>query len=445
MPMAGHSDVAALQRQMSLMSMGSLREPQRGEPQPSGPGRSRASGPENAVPQLSLSLNRRSVQRPTGPAQGRVRPASAAIRSGLVDVTNASAPLRSGLIDITNVPSGGRLNKKPEATSTQAVTTAPPSPQTIVSTAASSALAAHQGGDVAPTGRQHLPLPPMPLHPPDAPLEVVPDYVAVEVLPALPGAQDVSDYVLDIFNQLYREEGSCMPRFNYMDQQLDINGKMRAILIDWLIEVHMKYRLRSETLFLAVNIIDRYLSKIQVLRKKLQLLGVVAMFIAAKFEEIDPPRVNDFVYITDSTYTRDDILTMECQVLTILSFRVVVPTAAHFFDQLQMANRCDVVQRELAAFLLELALVEMRMMRHTPSHQVASVLMLTNELFGRSITWPAEMVQVSHYSAPALRVSADEFYALLQAAPTTSLQAARKKYSNASHHAVAHMDFHMAI
>ena len=86
---------------------------------------------------------------------------------------------------------------------------------------------------------------------------------------------------------------------------------MREILTDWLIEVHLKFKLLPETLYLTVNLIDRFLSTTQIMRNKLQLVGVTAMLIASKYEEIYPPIVNDFVYITDNAYTREEILQME--------------------------------------------------------------------------------------------------------------------------------------
>merc|ERR1719440_452002 len=100
----------------------------------------------------------------------------------------------------------------------------------------------------------------------------------------------------------------------------------------------MKYKLRSETLHLAVNLIDRHLTRSTVMRKKLQLVGVVAMFIASKFEEINPPELHDWVYITDKAYTKQDVLMMEVSMLSVLSFQIVVPTCAHFFPSLQKAN-----------------------------------------------------------------------------------------------------------
>merc|ERR1711939_1145221 len=90
---------------------------------------------------------------------------------------------------------------------------------------------------------------------------------------------------------------------------------MRAILVDWLVEVHSKYRLQDEALWLTVQIVDRYLQTTQVMRNRLQLIGVAAMLIAAKFEEIHPPEVRDFAYITDNTYSKLEILDMEAVIL----------------------------------------------------------------------------------------------------------------------------------
>mgnify|MGYP002049273354 CR=1 FL=1 len=88
---------------------------------------------------------------------------------------------------------------------------------------------------------------------------------------------------------------------------------MRGILIDWLVEVHMKFRLASSTLYHCVWLIDRYCSTEQVMRAQLQLVGVTAMFIASKYEEIYAPECRDFVYISDKAYTREQILSMEGQ------------------------------------------------------------------------------------------------------------------------------------
>lgn len=102
------------------------------------------------------------------------------------------------------------------------------------------------------------------------------------------------------FLQMKRKTSS-----SYMARQSDITSKMRAILVDWLVDVHYKYGLLPQTLHIAVLLIDQYLEKnLSVKRQRLQLVGVAAMFIASKYEEIYPPEAEDFVKITDNAYSR---------------------------------------------------------------------------------------------------------------------------------------------
>ena len=112
----------------------------------------------------------------------------------------------------------------------------------------------------------------------------------------------VSEHAATIYDHCLEEESKTLPNPRYMTYQRDINTSMREILMDWLIQVHIKYKLRTETLFLTVNLIDRYLGKVVIMRKNLQLVGVAAMLIASKYEEIYPPTADDFVYITDYAY-----------------------------------------------------------------------------------------------------------------------------------------------
>uniref|UniRef100_A0A7S0WJX0 Cyclin-like domain-containing protein n=1 Tax=Chlamydomonas leiostraca TaxID=1034604 RepID=A0A7S0WJX0_9CHLO len=127
-----------------------------------------------------------------------------------------------------------------------------------------------------------------------------------------------TEYVNDIYSYYRRVEPKFRVQPGYMSSQTDINEKMRAILIDWLVEVHLKFKLMPETLFLTVNLIDRFLEIKPVTRRNLQLVGVTAMLIASKYEEIWAPEVRDFVYISDKAYTREQILAMEKTMLNTL-------------------------------------------------------------------------------------------------------------------------------
>ena len=105
---------------------------------------------------------------------------------------------------------------------------------------------------------------------------------------------------------------------------------MRRTLIDWLVDVHLKYKLLPETLFICVNLIDRFSSKSLIKRKDYQLVGVTCMLLAAKYEEIYPPYVDNFVYITDHAYRREQIIEKEREILEELDFDLTFVTPYRF-------------------------------------------------------------------------------------------------------------------
>ena len=151
---------------------------------------------------------------------------------------------------------------------------------------------------------------------------------------------------------------------------------MRAILIDWLIEVHLKFKLLPETLFLTVNLIDRYLGKEIIPRTKLQLVGVTAMLIASKYEEIYAPEVRDFVYITDKAYTKEEILKMEFAMLTSLEFNITAPSSYRFLERYAKMANADAALFNFARYLIELTLIEYGMLRYLPSNLACSAIFL---------------------------------------------------------------------
>jgi cyclin B len=254
-------------------------------------------------------------------------------------------------------------------------------------------------------------------------------------------AQACTEYVQDIFKILRDEESANQPCPDYMESQADINPRMRAVLIDWLVEVHMKYKLKAETLFLAVSILDRFLPRKSVSRKRLQLVGVASMLIAAKYEEIYPPKISDLVYICDKAYTKDEILEMEIVVLTVLEFRLRVPTTVQFLDRYAKVNGCAEQQRQLAQYLAELALPEIGMIRFTPSHVAAASIFLSNKLLKQPIAWSQIMCKQTGYTEAAIKACAKELCTILEGAQMNSLQAVRKKFSYAKYHSVAKIPF----
>lgn len=148
--------------------------------------------------------------------------------------------------------------------------------------------------------------------------------------------------------------------------QVEVTAKMRSILVDWLLEVHYKFKLVPQTLWLCVNILDRYLEKVPVERTKLQLVGVSALLLACKYEESGPPEVKDCIFITDYAYDRAEILGMERSILNKLNYELCVPTGYHFLTKyLQTINATDKL-KHLAFYFAERNLQEYDVLNDKP-------------------------------------------------------------------------------
>ncbi|XP_026744808.1 cyclin-A2-like [Trichoplusia ni] len=168
----------------------------------------------------------------------------------------------------------------------------------------------------------------------------------------------VVEYRQDIYEYMKEIEAKNRANPRYMRKQPDITHIMRSILIDWLVEVCDEYNQQSETLHLAVSYVDRFLSYMSVVRTKLQLVGTAATYIAAKYEEVYPPEVSEFVYITDDTYTKREVLRMEHLILKVLSFDLSTPTSLAFLSHYCISNGLSKKTFHLAAYLAELCLLE---------------------------------------------------------------------------------------
>lgn len=143
---------------------------------------------------------------------------------------------------------------------------------------------------------------------------------------------------------------------------------MRMILISWLIDVHLKFKLLSETLFLTVNILDRYtLLKPAIKRTDYQLVAVSAMLIACKYEEIYAPEIRDFVFMTDKAYTKEQMLVTESDILRTLNFKFTTPSPYRFLERYVKLAQCDDLIVNFARFVLELSFMSTALYKWRPS------------------------------------------------------------------------------
>ncbi|KAH7295986.1 hypothetical protein KP509_26G002300 [Ceratopteris richardii] len=247
----------------------------------------------------------------------------------------------------------------------------------------------------------------------------------------------VVDYVEDIYS-FYRktEVNSCVSP-DYMARQPDINEKMRAILIDWLIEVHLKFKLMPETLYLTINLIDRYLACQTVMRKNLQLVGVTALLLACKYEEIWAPLVQDFVFISDKAYTREQVLEMEKSMLHKLEFNLTVPTQYVFLMRFLKAANADTHLEMTAHFLTELCLTEYSMTNFCPSLVAAAAVYTAQHTLKRTSCWNITLERHTGYTEMHLRDCAMKMVCFHRTARQGNLTVVHKKYSHENFKSVA--------
>ncbi|KAJ8461177.1 hypothetical protein OPV22_034103 [Ensete ventricosum] len=266
----------------------------------------------------------------------------------------------------------------------------------------------------------------------DKPKELVDDIDAADTEDELA----VVDYVEDIYKFYKSAEHHCRPH-DYMDSQVEINAKMRAILADWLIEVHHKFELAPETLYLTFYIIDRYLSMKTVLRRELQLVGVSAMLIASKYEEIWAPEVNDFICISDRAYTREQILGMEKAILNKLEWNLTVPTPYAFLARYLKAASCDQEMERMVFFFAELAMMHYSMIMFCPSMVAAAAVHAARCTLKKSPLWTATLKHHTGFSEQQLLDCTQMLVNSHAAAPESKLKVVYKKYSSEQFGAVA--------
>lgn len=243
----------------------------------------------------------------------------------------------------------------------------------------------------------------------------------------------VGNYVDNIYEYLrFLEHKYAIPP-RYLDDHEEVNAKMRSILVDWLVQVHKRFKLESDTLHLTVGILDRYLSNCdQIKKNEMQLIGITALMIACKSEEILFPDIEDYVYICDNAYKAEQILRMELEMFATLDFNIGQPMSISFLRRYSSAGGADARQHAMSKYLLELALVDYDLMSFKPSILAAGALNLSMQMLGGQ-EWSDLLVHYSEYNDTELTHVVNLFCkALYQIEFTkkgTKFSAVKKKYS----------------
>ncbi|XP_035245817.1 G2/mitotic-specific cyclin-B1 [Anguilla rostrata] len=189
-----------------------------------------------------------------------------------------------------------------------------------------------------------------------------------------------SEYIKDIYKYLRQLEVDQAVRPKYLEGQ-EVTGNMRAILIDWLVQVQVKFRLLQETMYMTVGIIDRFLQDNPVPKKQLQLVGVTAMFLASKYEEMYPPEIADFAFVTDRAYTTAQIRDMEMKILRVLNFSFGRPLPLQFLRRASKIGEVTAEHHTLAKYFMELTMVDYEMIHFPPSLVASAAFALSLKVF----------------------------------------------------------------
>uniref|UniRef100_A0A2K6FB54 Cyclin B3 n=1 Tax=Propithecus coquereli TaxID=379532 RepID=A0A2K6FB54_PROCO len=235
-------------------------------------------------------------------------------------------------------------------------------------------------------------------------------------------------YVKDIFSYMKeREEKFILTE--YMKRQTDINCDMRAILVDWLVDIQICLGMNHETLYLAVKLVDHYLMEVVCKKDKLQLLGCAAFLIAAKFEEPRPPSMDDFLYVCADVYCRDEMYAMEISILQALKFDINIPVAYHFLRRYAVCIRTSMKTVTLSRFICEMTLQEYDYIQERASKLAAGSFLLA--LYMQKLPrWIPTLEYYSGYKASELHPLVRRLNILLTVCSRGGLNTVYSKYSH---------------
>lgn len=212
----------------------------------------------------------------------------------------------------------------------------------------------------------------------------------------------VAEYAPEIFNDLHELEHLYAADADYMANQDELRWEMRSVLIDWVVQVHQRFNLLPETLFLTVNYIDRFLSRRRVSLLRFQLVGAVALFIAAKYEEINCPTVQEVAYMADNAYSIEDFLKAERFMIDVLEFDMGWPGPMSFLRRTSKADDYDYETRTLAKYFLEITIMDHRFVASQPSWLAAGAHYLLRKMLNKG-SWTDAHVFYSGYTEEQLK------------------------------------------
>ena len=251
----------------------------------------------------------------------------------------------------------------------------------------------------------------------------------------------VLDYIEEIYFNLIDEEKNITmkPIYGYMNNQKEINDRMRAILVDWLIQINFSCRFKEDTLYTTIWIIDTYLSTNNISVSKFQLLGLASFLISCKFNEIDYPSLKKFIEMTDNAYKIEELINMEQIILKSLKFNIIFPSANDFYNLISNLFNLNKEQYFLGKYFLDSCLINYELIKYSNSHIAISVVYIVLKYF--NIDNSEKLFDKKICGAKAQKKNIKEIAKnmcdFLSKLSNSNLEAAKDKYSQEKYCSVA--------
>lgn len=238
----------------------------------------------------------------------------------------------------------------------------------------------------------------------------------------------VAMYAMDIFNYLKARENHFKID-DYISRQTSINRTMRALLVDWMVEIQENFELNHETLYLAVKMVDLYLCRVNIKKENLQLVGCASLFVASKYDERIPPLIEDFLYVCDNLYDAKDILSMEIKLLKNLDFQLGIPLSYRFLRRYARCAKIDMPLLTLARFILEYSLMDYSTITFSDSKMAAASLLLAI-IMKEGGKWTPTLEYYSGYKLDDIKDIVHHLNGVLHKKQKDNIKTIRTKYSH---------------
>ena len=189
----------------------------------------------------------------------------------------------------------------------------------------------------------------------------------------------IDEYMEEIFFSLLSEEKNFLIKKEINPLYLkeigcEITPEIRTMVVDWLIELHQIFDFRERTLFITVQILDKYLSKKMISFEDLQLLAITALNIGSKQEEVEYPILDNYITVSGDILTKEELISMENKVLSVINYKIVTPTVLDFFEI--MSGICDLnpIEFSQALYLMNIVILDVNMLKYNVSVLAFAIL-----------------------------------------------------------------------